>query len=160
VLLAARDAGEQRKVPILGRFLANVAFDSGVSAADAHQLVGLIGRLTYRQLVMLSVFGTKSLREGDLLRRGADAEAGLVTVSTPLRAELLEIRDDGLIGVDRGAEYAVAFEDTWDSAEGAVALLTGATITDHGHKLYRLGGLQELIADAETFLDELLPDSR
>jgi len=61
VLLAAQREYEERKVPLHGRLLANIAFHEDVSRAQANQLIRLSERLSYRQLCLLSLFGQKHL---------------------------------------------------------------------------------------------------
>jgi hypothetical protein len=55
VALAARDAYEERKLRYLGLLYATFVFDATISHARAHQLLTVAERLTYRQLVLLSV---------------------------------------------------------------------------------------------------------
>src|SRR3954470_22997587 len=55
-LLTAANAYEERKVPLIGRLWANLAFDATVSARHANYLLRLTDRLTYGQLVALAFF--------------------------------------------------------------------------------------------------------
>lgn len=54
-LLLARDAFEERRVRHLGAFYARFAFMEDVSPTEAHHLLRVAERLTYRQMVLLRV---------------------------------------------------------------------------------------------------------
>ena len=56
--LAARDAYEERKVELLGRFYANAAFADGIDASHLNHILSLAKLLTYRQLVIIGILGT------------------------------------------------------------------------------------------------------
>lgn len=60
-LLAARDAYEERKVELLARFYANVAFDNSLDTGTLLHLLSLAKSLTYRQLVILGIVGLHQL---------------------------------------------------------------------------------------------------
>jgi hypothetical protein len=55
VLLRARDAFEEKKVPLLGALYASIAFDEWISPAHGNLLLQLASSLTYQQLVAMSV---------------------------------------------------------------------------------------------------------
>ncbi len=67
VLLKARDAYEEKKLPLFGNLYASIAFDDSISASNANHLVSLAGQLTYRQFVILSLIGEQHL-DGPLMR--------------------------------------------------------------------------------------------
>ena len=74
VLLKAQREPEEKKLAYMAHLLANIAFDSRVSAAMAHQITKAAEQLTYRQLCMLklaSVAGHLTLREADYRNHGA-----------------------------------------------------------------------------------------
>ena len=56
VLLQAKGDHEERKARFYGKFFSNIAFDSGCSRAEANHFLHLLDRLTYTQLVILSLF--------------------------------------------------------------------------------------------------------
>lgn len=80
VLRQAADAVEEEKLPFLARIYTAVERDPDVSPAEAHYLLGLAGRLTYRQLVALSVLShhdeqeTRSSPPRLTRRRGRSSE--------------------------------------------------------------------------------------
>lgn len=66
VLSAAVEDQEQRKAPLLGRLLANIAQGkdaAGINRADANALVGLVRRLSYRQLCLVALIGQADQRD-------------------------------------------------------------------------------------------------
>lgn len=65
VLLKSKDSYQEKKVPYLGRFFSNTAFDSNMSPERANYFLNIFERLTYRQLCLLRVIynpGQNSLK--------------------------------------------------------------------------------------------------
>jgi hypothetical protein len=58
VLLAAQREYEEKKLPLYGHLLANIAFSPGVARAHANLLLKLSQELSYRQLGLLALFAT------------------------------------------------------------------------------------------------------
>lgn len=54
VLLKAREEHQAKKLSFYSNFFANLCFDETIDMDHAHYLLGLIERLTYRQLVVLA----------------------------------------------------------------------------------------------------------
>jgi hypothetical protein len=100
VLLHARDAYEERKVRYLGYLFASIAFHKELSAAQANQLLALADRLTYRQLVLLSIFAADEerarLRDGDYREASQSLTSPLISVLT----DVYELHGHGLVGFD------------------------------------------------------------
>lgn len=59
VLLRSQREAEERKLPYVAHLLASIAFDPGISAAMAHQLIKASEQLTYRQLCLLRLAAVK-----------------------------------------------------------------------------------------------------
>jgi hypothetical protein len=59
--LAARDAYEERKVEMLARFYANAAFARDLDASHLNHVLSLAKLLTYRQLVIVGILGSRDL---------------------------------------------------------------------------------------------------
>ena len=55
VLLKCQREPEEKKIPYMGHFFANVAFRSDISALMAHQLTKHAEQLTYRQFCLLNI---------------------------------------------------------------------------------------------------------
>jgi hypothetical protein len=55
VLLKARDAYEEKKLPYLGYFCANILFEPTLSSSAAFHLLGTLERISYRQIVLISL---------------------------------------------------------------------------------------------------------
>jgi hypothetical protein len=87
---------EQRKAPYLGHLLASVAVRPDISVADAHHLISLVDRFSYRQLVTLAAIGA------GLVRRDALAAGTVLTrrrMGRALAVELEELSSTyGLVG--------------------------------------------------------------
>jgi hypothetical protein len=106
VLRQAADAYEEQKLPYLSRIFTAVAHDPGVPTADAQYLAGLAGRLTYRQLVALSVFSHHGEHEDALISATVNQTEGTVSQDPGLRLELVDLIDEQILGV--GDDYRVA----------------------------------------------------
>jgi hypothetical protein len=68
VLLKSQREPEEKKIPYMGHMLANIAFDTQISAQMAHQIIKAAEELTYRQLCILKMAvgkQTLGLREKD-----------------------------------------------------------------------------------------------
>lgn len=58
VLIASQREYEEKKLPLMAKLYANIAFDATVSRPTANRLLKLASDLTYRQLVIVKVVGT------------------------------------------------------------------------------------------------------
>lgn len=95
VLLKAQREPQEKKIPYMGYLLANIAFDSGVSPAMAHQLVKVAEQLTYRQLCLLKLSAIKSsipLRNADYRNQGSFSRE-----LYPVLYECLDLYNRGLV---------------------------------------------------------------
>jgi hypothetical protein len=99
VLRQASDAYEEQKLPYLSRVFTAVAHDPGVPAADGQYLAGLAGRLTYRQLVALSVFGHYAEHDNALISATVNQTEGTAPHDPGLRLELVDLIGQQIIGV-------------------------------------------------------------
>jgi len=82
VLLRTQREAEEKKLPYMAHLLASIAFDPGISAPMAHQLVKAAEQLTYRQFCLLRLSAVKEavgLRESDYTQQG-QFEIGLLQV--------------------------------------------------------------------------------
>ena len=73
VLLRSQREAEEEKLPYVAHLLASIAFDPGISAAMAHQLIKASEQLTYRQLCLLRLSAVKDafgLRRADYRQQG------------------------------------------------------------------------------------------
>ena len=67
-LLKSQREPEEKKLPFMARLLANVAFDTEISAEMAHQMTKMAESMTYRQLCILQLSASKerfALRQGN-----------------------------------------------------------------------------------------------
>ena len=68
ILLKSQREPEEKKLPYMANLLANIAFDSTISAEMAHQITKTAGELTFRQLCVLQLAVMKKgfdLRDSD-----------------------------------------------------------------------------------------------
>jgi hypothetical protein len=98
-LRQAAEAAQEQKVRLLGKFWENLVFESGVSADEAHYLLGLAERLTYRQLILLELFGSGVIDEQEAALLDAKREEGEWSRSELTVAEMDELGALGLLGL-------------------------------------------------------------
>src|SRR6476659_4621431 len=96
-MLTAARSYEEQKVPYIGAFYANLVFDESVSAVTAQLLLGLLDRLTFRQLCALAFLGEEDRAEQRMQIQARANEQGDATSPT-LSAELGDLANQGLIG--------------------------------------------------------------
>jgi hypothetical protein len=96
VLLKAQREAEERKVPYMGRLLANIAFEPAISPAMAHQLIKIAEQLTYRQLCLLRLAVLKD-QLGGLRPSDYRAFKGFDTELIQLLYECADLHHRGLI---------------------------------------------------------------
>lgn len=109
VLLKARDSFDEKRLDLLGRLYASIAF-SDIAPVHASHLIHLAGDLTYRQLVALGIAGAQTLTKQPLLREGdfrSDevAKNRLGTGGVGLVTELYELYQKGLIHDANGSAW-------------------------------------------------------
>lgn len=98
VLLKARGSYEEKKIPYLGRLYASIAFFDEISPGMANHLVELASQLTYRQFVLLAIFGSanEGMRDGGY-RNDQDAFGALGIEGRGLLTEAYELYQRGLL---------------------------------------------------------------
>lgn len=113
VLIKARDAYEEKKVPLLGTLYAWIAFHEEISSSYANQLLGLATRLTYRQLVILAVAsdeaGRAHLRQSSY-RNDLTAIEHLGIEGQGLITEIYDLYQQGLLS-DAGGSAWISLPD-------------------------------------------------
>jgi hypothetical protein len=98
---AAARAHEARKAAYLGRFWANLAYESDIDFQRAAYLLRLAGELTYRQLVLAAIFVRAESDEGmrerleTLNATTGDDES---TVAPDCAEEMQDLADRGVLG--------------------------------------------------------------
>ncbi len=147
VLLQAANAYEERKLRHLGAILPSLAVRSDISPADGHWLARLADRLTWRQLVVLSIFSDPP--EDTFARRDLDQEeAGRNSLQTGLGEEAQELGNLGLLGETINDGEVVRAGTTIRGAEG----LTGVPMA-----LWRLTGPGTMLLEVARL--ETIPES-
>lgn len=141
VLLASRDAFEERKVEHLGRLYAGIAFDSSVSRAHGNYLIALAQRLTYRQLALMAV-----IWEGDALpmvNAGRTEEPTKhVIFSDELGVEVDEL--ERLAMVSRGEPGGTFKRGGVTATNASGGTIDRLTLASLGKRVYELMALGEI----------------
>lgn len=156
-LLTAANSYEERKVPLLGRLFANVAFDASIRPAHANFLLRLADRLTYRQLVILAFFA-RTQTGGDYeaaLLEWSPGEHGLP--SPALSAEMRDLGDMRLLG---GRQDDGSVTATWDTVRGGAwkpSTLVLVALMPVAETLHRLMELDRIPSEE---LDAVLAELR
>ena len=117
-LLKSQREAEEKKLPYMGHLLANLAFNTEISAAMAHQMTKAADYMTYRQLCILQLSATK---ERFNLRQ--ESYRGQESFSKDLYQIIYEYHDlynRGLINY--GSTLAVSLTDINPSAATPQAL--------------------------------------
>src|SRR5207249_275051 len=111
VLIKARDAYEEKKLPLLASLYASIAFHEEISPAHANHLIELGSQLTYRQLCVLAVAQDEGqrarLRQGDY-RADDAAIAQLGIDGQGLLTEIYDLYQRGVVNGGGEAWLSVA----------------------------------------------------
>ena len=140
---AAEDA-QERKVKLLGKLWENIVFDAAVSTDEGHYLLGVAERLTYRQCVMLELFGSNALgqeRAAELDAKYGEGELGRSILAV---AEMDELGALGLLGVGQNDGTVVHPQATVGQGTFRTIALANARPMPPGDALRRLLGLADL----------------
>lgn len=146
---AARDH-ESRKALHLGRFWANVIYDDAIDLATATFLLQKAREATYRQFVLLALFGRGDEEPWSqrLMDAGIANAEGETSIAFSLRRDVQDLAEEGLVGV---AQHDGRVTATYAQLEGNVldGDATGRVrLTDVGTQLARLLSL-DLIPQGE-----------
>lgn len=157
VLMHAAASYEERKVMLLGHLYDGIAFDASVSTEEAHYLLKLADRLTYRQLVALA-----TLQDPESFERLAKAsyqrDEGTTGPTDALALELDDLADQGVLGVlVKGGDEVVRPGELIASAGRASAKdFQSLQPTQTGLNLHRLMRLDTIpVENRARLLDEL-----
>ena len=103
VLLQCQREPEERKIPYMGHFFANVAFRPDISAFMAHQLAKHAEQLTYRQFCLLNI---ATYRQSHHLLRSEDyrGQESFTVELMQVLYELLDLYNRGFVNF--GGEVA------------------------------------------------------
>jgi hypothetical protein len=112
-LLTAANSYEERKVPLVGRLYANLAFDPTVPPAHANFLLRLADRLTYRQLVILAFFAQAQSGECEMALVELSSGGSGRLPSPTLVAEMNDLSGARLLGFRQSDGTVSAPQDTW-----------------------------------------------
>lgn len=120
VLLKARDEYEEKKLPYLGRFYANLAFTPAVSPATAAWLIKILERISFRQMLLLAFL----LKQGSLNVESLRSQEHTDPELEALKREEMDLHtsDLGYLGLIRGTD---AYVDELSPLGNTLAELAG-----------------------------------
>jgi hypothetical protein len=157
VLMYAAASYEERKVVLLGHLYDGIAFDGSVSIEEAHYLLKLADRLTYRQLVALvTLQDPKSFDR--LAKASYQRDEGTTGPADALALELDDLADQGALGVlvEGTEEVARPGELYGSSGRTSAKDFQSLQLTQTGLNLHRLMRLNTIpLDDRARLLDEL-----
>jgi hypothetical protein len=156
VLIAAADAYEERKVRHLGSFYASLAFDATVPPADAHHLLHLAERLSFRQLCCIEFFANP--RPPDALIELTSSEETPFVRGDAVSAELDDLAQALVIGLDNAGAILrpVGAYGTYGSSDFRQLGLARVRVSQMGEAMRRLMRLSEIsAADIDRLYSEL-----
>jgi hypothetical protein len=151
------DAEEILEGVLLGAILPSLAVRPDVSAADGHWLIQLADRLTWRQLVVLSIFSdppAECIAERDVHHE----ESGDRGPTGGLRDEVEELGALGLVGVISTDGAVVRAGGTWGSTGSIWGTPLGQwRLTTQGRLIVEMAKLDQIDDDMRgPIMDELL----
>ncbi|MCH8491254.1 MAG: hypothetical protein LAT81_15195 [Oceanicaulis sp.] len=88
ILIRAQKESEEKKIPYIANFLANVLFDSSINIELTHQIVKGADSLTYRQFVLLKLAAVK---EQIGLKKGKFGEGNFDRMTIQLMYEIYDL---------------------------------------------------------------------
>lgn len=136
VLLKARDAYEEQKLPYFARFYANLLFEPTIPAPVGFMLLKSLERLTFRQIVLLSIIQEHGKVNVEFLRSNTHLDLERETLK---REEMdLHANDLGNLGLVAGAG---PWDDSLSPSGTALARLAQIDMVpraDKEHLLYML----------------------
>jgi hypothetical protein len=142
-LLTAANSYEQRKVPYIGKFYANLAFDGGVTPSYAALLLKLLDRLTYGQLRVVATLGKQTYLD-TLLRVATERQEGAFRSRADVIADFDELSTNGLLGVAGQDGTAIPPLATFGRGAWNEAGLFHARLTATGVLVHDLLGLSDM----------------
>jgi hypothetical protein len=158
VLMYAAASYEERKVVLLGHLYDGIAFDATVTAEQAHYLLKLADRLTYRQLVALAALHDPE-RFDRLATASYQRDEGSTGPTDALALELDDLAAQGIIGIRvEGSDEIARPGELWGSSGRASAkAFQDLKLLPTGLDLHRLMRLHSIPAeDCQRFLNELV----
>jgi len=158
-LITAANSYEQRKVPYIGKFYANLAFDAAISPSYANLLLKVLDRLTYGALRVMATLGDARYREA-LIQVGAERNEGSFRSGPDVIAELDEVTAMGLVGVAQSdgsvvPPASVVEGGSWDRMD-----LFRARLTPTGQLVHDLLGVSNMPDDERDAIVQRLRGER
>lgn len=142
VLLHAANAYQEKKVPYLGNLFASTTFRPDVSPAEAHMLLTMAERISYRQFCALAFFAAHAHDESLMLLDVKRDEEGHKPFARGLTQELDELGEMGLLGVrPPGSEPAAKPAQLWGGGDFSRLDLAFVELLPAGQQLCELLGL-------------------
>lgn len=145
VLLHAANAYQEKKAPYLGNLFASTTFRPDVTPAEAHMLLTMAERVSYRQFCALAFFAAHAHEESLMLLDVKRDEEGHKPFARGLAQELDELGEMGLLGVrPPGSEPAAKPGQLWGGGDFSRLDLAAVELLPTGQLLYELLGLESI----------------
>jgi hypothetical protein len=144
--LSAARSYEERKVQYMGRLYASLEFDASVSPGYANFLLGLLDRLTYRQLAALAYIGNER-REQERVLFNANLVGTGVQSAPSIVIELGDLGMNGLIGFRQNTGGVAPPSNVFGDGKIDLNTIGQIGLTETGQTLYRLAELHEIPDD-------------
>ncbi len=99
VLIKAKNEHQEKKLPLLGMFIANLAFSAEVGVGEANHLLRVAEAMTYRQMVLLGLLRIKGEIEAIQLREEdySDPNDEFPTQLVSLLQEIYDLTNLGIV---------------------------------------------------------------
>jgi hypothetical protein len=150
---AAARSNEDRKSEVIANAFVSIAFDPGISIADALLYLDRIRACSWRQLVALQYLQAGGRgQERELL--AVTGEEGDIDIAPALSAEFSELGSTlELVGAGLPGGRVSNPRSTFGGAQMTTKSVASMTPTILGREVIRLGRLDQVVGDAE--LDEI-----
>ena len=97
ILLVAQREHQERKLPFYGNLIANIAFHPGINRAQANLLIRLAERISYRQLCLLALFGSRDKQGFGLRQEDYTKAENIGEAKVGLLQEIYDIYSQGML---------------------------------------------------------------
>ncbi|EMJ98365.1 hypothetical protein [Leptospira sp. B5-022] len=133
VLIKAKNAYEEKKLPFIGNLFVNSVFSS-ISTDDIHQILNLSDQLSYNQLVLINIIQSKI---AGFMKIAEMSEVKITDDKIGLYYNLIELQTKGVIlDIHNEGDLAITGDRTVD--------FKGCALTRLGERIYKVLSLNEI----------------
>lgn len=102
ILMKCKNEYEEKKIKYISKIYENVAFDNTVKAEDANQILNVVQRLSYRQLIILSLVANNKENLYNLREKSYEDMTNLTTELQFILRDFAVLINEGLINSEEG----------------------------------------------------------